>query len=535
MTASAARQRQIRDSKLAARNQKAIDSFRHFAYFAWNTVEPGRLLKWNWHLSLLCDELQDWTRPLWDPGSPPTEPEMVICEPPRSLKSYLVSVCLPAWLWLPAPQIEVMSISYDEDLSERDNLRSLQLMQGLWYQGLVRHKHITEGGDPDGPLPWGFDPRQAAKVNYRNTMAGGRQAFGTKSGTIGRGADLQSIDDPLDVQNATTGSPQQVQRRMNEAWTKYNEVWMPRLNDPTESKRLTTMQRLDPNDPAGRLIRKGQERGGVRVVVLPIEYDPDFPPELGGVHPRDPRTERGQMLMPNRWTPEWWKDVLAEEGSERQAQAQYNQRPKPKSGGLFKPEMFARRFRGDPRDMRLDDLRIFVDCAFKDNADNSFVVFQAIGRIGDARFLVLDQIRDHLSFVDTVRTLIDFRNLWIPRIRGVVVEDKANGPAVVSALKKDIPGIEEWNPGTKSKYERAEVGSVPPMRAGQVEYPEDEWAPWLPGYIERHVAFDGRGSMPDDEIDTTSMGLLYYTGGGEDPLEKLKRRHKRQADRLGQR
>lgn len=504
---------------LSARDQQAFDELRYFAFYAWSTVEPGRRLVWSWHLSLVCQELQDFTRPLWDPTAPdPTDTELVVCVPPRSLKSYITAVCLQAWLWLRAPWVLMQAISNDESLSTRDSLRTMQLVCSPWYQRLVRHVHLANGGSLSDGLPWGIDPQQAQKVNFLNTMGGGRVALGVNSAVTGKGADLQLLDDPYDAKQATRGSPQQVQRRMAQVVVDYDEVLRSRLNDPSRSLRLVIMQRLDRHDLAGTLIRRG-----VRRVVLPMEFDPDFPADEGGVHPRDPRTEPGQLLMPTRWSPQVWATIKGVVEASRHVSAQYNQRPRLPDGKLFKRDWFTRSFPEAPWALRCDEVAIFVDCSFKDAETSSYVVLQVWGRRGKAWFAMLDQVRDQMGFTATLGALVNLRNSW-PLCRRVIVEDKANGTAVLEVMQREVPGLFAWNPGTRSKYERAEVGSAPALQAGQVYYPQPVHAPWLTGYVNRHVAFDGTGSEPDDEIDTTSMALLYWTGGGEHPLDKLKRR-----------
>ncbi len=505
------------------RNEEAVRWFRYFAYHAWGLVEPGRQLVWNWHLTLLCDEIQAFTRPLRDPDFEPVHRTLVICVPPRSLKSYLTGVCLQAWLWLYAPWVLMQGISCDEDLSGRDSLRLLELVTSEWYQDLVRYRHQQDGGDPTGPLPWGISKKQARKVNFLNTQAGGRMALGVGSSIIGKGADLQLVDDPLDAKTATRGSPIAVAKRMAEVIDDFDHVWKSRLNEPARSLRMIIMQRLDPGDLAGENIRRSLTDPSIRCVVLPMEYDPEFPEDLGGVHPRDPRTRRGQLLMPRRWSKAVWDAMLAGRAASRHVQAQYNQRPRLAEGKLFRLSMFAQRFVGPPQSLKVDEIAAFVDCSFKKGSDTSYVVIQVWGRVGKARFYMLDQIRVQMSFVETLDALIRTREKW-HRLRRIVVEDKANGPAVVDVMKRDVPGVIEWSPGTASKYERAEVGSKPALEANQVWYPEPIYASWLEGYAERHVAFDGAGSVPDDEVDTTSMALLYWTGGRGDPLERLKKR-----------
>lgn len=504
---------------VAARDLQAIEQFRYFCFFAWSIVFPGRVLVWNWHLNLVCDEVQDFTRTLWDPEAPdPPTQEMVVCVPPRSLKSYIIAICLQAWLWLHAPWTTVQGISHNESLANEHARKMLELIISTWYARLRYTAHVMRGGDPDEKIPWKMSRRQAATANFANTIGGERGAFGVNTGIIGKGGDLQFADDPYDAKEAVLGTPEAITRKMGIIVTDYDSVWRQRLNDPIRSLRFTIMQRLDPLDLAGELLRRGKARR----LVLPMEFDPEFPDELGGVHPLDPRTEPGQLLMERRWSRAHWEELLALPGSAgRHVQSQYNQRPTLKEGGLFKRHFFDRRYPEDPQFLRVDLIEIDLDCAFTDTATSSWVCMQAWGKRGDGSFFLLDQVRDHLDYVRTCEALLRFTLKWY-RYSLVHIENKANGPAVISLLKSLVRLI-EWEPGSRSKYERAEIGSKPSLEAGQVYYPSDHYAPWMPGFIERHVAFDGKSSVPDDEIDCESMQLLRWTNKGPSPLEELRR------------
>lgn len=521
----------------AAADEQSINELGYFAINAWQWVEPGRHLDWGPHLNLVCDEYQEFTEPLWHPDQPkPTWREMVTCVPPRTLKSYLNGICLPAWLWLRSPWVLYQGISNDEKLSSRDALKTLELVRTDWYRRLVCVHHQLQTGewpdvDPvqwprdlvwDGETPWDISDKQAEKVNYLNTMGGGRLALGVNSKITGKGADLQCIDDPYDAAEAAIGNPEQVKRRMLEIREKYKHVWKSRLNHPTQSLRMVTMQRVEREDLAGELIKKANAGKPVKKLVLPMAFDPDFPEEFGGVHPKDWRTKKGETLIPSRWDAEWWEEMTGTEGSvNRHVLAQYQQMPQVLEGSLFKRHMFARRYKEDPRFVRCDEYAIYSDLTFKDGKDTDFVVIQVWGRIGKARFRLLDQMRKQMGFVETVKMILAIKAKW-PLVTKVGIEAKANGSAVVDLLRYEIPGIVEIDPGTKGKYERAQVGSAPPLEAGQVEYPSDEYAPWMPGYVDRHIAFDGRPGGVDDEIDTTSMALLDMAGPRKDPLERLR-------------
>ena len=79
------------------------------------------------------------------------------------------------------------------------------------------------------------------------------------------------------------------------------------------------------------------------------------------------------------------------------------------------------------------------DCTFKDKDGSDFVVGQVWARKGADRYL-LDQVRGRMSFTETLDAMRGLSSKW-PQTTRKLVEDKANGTAVIDVLKKEIPGI----------------------------------------------------------------------------------------------
>ncbi len=77
------------------------------------------------------------------------------------------------------------------------------------------------------------------------------------------------------------------------------------------------------------------------------------------------------------------------------------------------------------------------DMAFKDTAGSDYVVGQVWARRGVQAFLI-DQVRGHLSFVETCRALRTLSAKW-PQAIAKYVEDKANGTAVMNGLAQTVP------------------------------------------------------------------------------------------------
>jgi predicted phage terminase large subunit-like protein len=84
-----------------------------------------------------------------------------------------------------------------------------------------------------------------------------------------------------------------------------------------------------------------------------------------------------------------------------------------------------------------------------------------------------------------------------------VVEDKANGPAVISALGRIVPGIVPEEPQGGKEARAAAVS--PLQEAGNVWLPSPELAPWVGGLIDEAAGFPT--AAHDDQVDAMSQGL----------------------------
>jgi phage terminase large subunit-like protein len=116
--------------------------------------------------------------------------------------------------------------------------------------------------------------------------------------------------------------------------------------------------------------------------------------------------------------------------------ALYQQRPSPMGGGIFKRADW-QYYQQAPA--VFDDMVQSWDCAFKDRDCSDYVVGQVWGIKGADKYL-LDQIRAHLSFGATVNAIRTLSTKW-PKAHTKLVEDRANGTAVIETLKHEISGL----------------------------------------------------------------------------------------------
>ena len=298
-----------------------------------------------------------------------------------------------------------------------------------------------------------------------------------------------------------------------------------RLNDFRTGHKVVIQQRLHEVDLTGDLLAKG----GFELLCLPAEFDPDRNC-ITLIGWTDPRQERGELLWPEKVRREDLDQLKVTLGSYRYA-GQYQQRPLPAEGGIFKrfwlrywrpahldlPPVQVRSSDGEtlsieavPVPSRFDTTIQSWDMSFKDLATSDYVVGQVWGAIKGDRFL-LDQRRERMDMPATKEAVKEMSRHW-PKAATKLVEDKANGPAVVQELKHDVSGLIEVNP-EGGKIARAHAVS-PQVESGNIYLPHPAIAPWVSAFIDELTAFpNGRH---DDQVDamTQALNRLRGTSGG---------------------
>jgi predicted phage terminase large subunit-like protein len=271
--------------------------------------------------------------------------------------------------------------------------------------------------------------------------------------------------------------------------------------------RVVIMQRLHEADLTGKLLAEFKDE--YEHLMIPQKYEPNrkcitvLKRDAITREPikiwEDPRTDAGELMCPIRMNDAFCRGREKELGSSGYA-AQEQQRPTPAGGGMFRREWMQRYSVVPERALR--DITLSFDCAFKDLQTSDFVVGQAWAQAGPD-FYLLDQIRGRMSFTDTLRAIRDFSAKW-RHARRILIEDKANGPAVINVLKKEIMGVIPINPlGGKE----ARANAIEPLwEAGNVWVPESSKAPWVGDFVEELVSFPG---VFDDQVDAMSQALLF--------------------------
>ena len=455
---------------------KWASDFAEFVKKAWRVIHPTRPLVWSWHYDLLCEYLtavkqRKVTR-------------LIINVPPRTAKSTITTICFPCWVWSSDPSQNFLSASYSLDLSTEHSVMRRSLLQSGWYRRMWGDKFSLSG-----------DRNQVAQ--FMNDHRGQMLATSIGGTTQGRGCDIAIIDDPVSPDQALSDA----ERKTANNWI--DNTLRSRLNDPSTGAIVVVMQRLHELDPTGYLLE--QEPGVWTHLRIPLEAEETefwrFPIS-GKVIER----EVGGILMPRRFT-----ETAVEELKRHRLRwaGQYQQRPSPMGGNMIKRKE-VRYYGGiDPTTGQPDeklpttfDMKIIsVDAAFKDLATSDYVAIGAIGVKGRKRY-VLNVVNQHLDAAATEAEIRRQRDVHRP-VCAVLVEDKANGPAVVQRLKMNLPGVIAINP---------QGGKIARMFAAAPEWQAGDWlldrnAAWTEPLVEQLITFPN--AAHDDMADMMSQAAAW--------------------------
>lgn len=471
------------------------DGLREFVRTFWHVVDPGSTFRDEWFIGSICDHLEAI--------SAREIKRLVINVPPGTGKSSIVSVLWPAWHWTFDPVHRWMSASYDDTLVYRDAFRMIRVVTSPEYRAAWPELD--------------FDGKKIKVKDFRNQQGGGR--FSTSVGAKGTGnhAHTQFVDDPIKAKDARNAKVHEASR----VW--WNETMANRIAGQAEDfARLVIMQRLAENDLAGVCLEQGYEH-----LCLPMRYVPAAWWDRGSSIPKnDPRTEPGELLS-RKYTPEALDIAEKELGSPQAVEAQNQQNPIPEKGGIIEKDWLTRRIWTWEQLGKLEKLKWFQswDFGFKgENSGHSRVhgALWAADFKGNA-FLIDEIEPKHINYVDSKIAFkkAQSRPNW-SRAKMKLVEDKANGPAIMVDLKGDVSGMHPVEPDG-SKEERL-IRHSDAIQAGCVWMPPNTAMVSVNAFIHEIVSFPA--GAYDDRVDTTTQALDHCFSGRQKKVKDQMRRIK---------
>ncbi|WP_018629204.1 hypothetical protein [Niabella aurantiaca] len=454
--------------------------FYEFVKYFWDTIIAEDPI-WNWHIKLICDELQCVVERLARREKKEYD-YFIINVPPGSSKSTIISEMLPIWGWTVDPSFRYICGSYAstpaEDIADKcykiytsDKFREM-------YPDLVKN---TTGG----------------KTNFKNGLKGERYTTSTGSGITGIHAHLKIVDDPMSPQIAASD----LERDRANKWI--SQTLGSRNVDKDLTVTIIVMQRLHEADTTGYLLAKKGLR--IKHICIPAELSEDVKPaELKEYYQDglfDPVRASRQVLITQ-------KEDLGSYGYA----GQMMQRPAPEGGGILKKEWFPV-VNSRPPKVRMC---FQIDPAYTEKTTND-----PTGILG---YYVLNNQVFLTSAISVWKEFPDFI-AWLPSyLTGVgytqgsmiYTEPKASGLSVVQQVKKTTNlNMTISDPPKEDKLTNVHIIS-PKVEAGRVSL---EFGGWNDEFVSQVISFPK--ALHDEYADCLSAIVKRELLKGAQDLSKV--------------
>ncbi len=454
----------------------------------WETIEGGVTLIPNWHIEVICDELQA-VYEAWERGE--SQPDLFINVPPGSSKSTICTQLFPVWLWVRNPSIRIISSSYSSDLSIPHAVKSKDCIQSDKFQLMYGHLFQIKRGE-DG------------KSAYRNNKFGQRFTTSTGGTVMGMHGDFNIVDDPLNKRQAESEVMRTTARKH------VFEDLSTRKTDKNRTVTIVIMQRLHEDDPTGFALKNMP--GKIKHICIPGEL-PKF----------DATGKTGGQVCPDRLREHYVDGLMDVKRLNRSAldglkvslgsygyAGQINQRPAPEGGGQLKTGWFRKISYEDFKtlhDKHKTPINFFLDTAYTEKQENDPTALMANTWI-EKTLYILNSEQAWLEFPELLRHIKSYtlRHGYTHTSR-IMIEPKASGKSTVQSFKKTEFNVMELPSPTDDKVTR--VHNISAMvEAGKVVLVE---APWNDNFLGEAGGFPNASN--DDQVDNLVNSLNHYEKG----------------------
>lgn len=401
---------------------------------------------------------------------------LIIETPPQHGKSMTVTETLPSWYLGLHPDSNVIIASYDTDFAERFCRKNKEK---------IKRCGRTLFGTGIGAVDRAGEFELA---NGRGRMI----SRGIMAGITGNAANLIIIDDPVKNQ-LEADSP----TYRNKLWAEWQASIKSRL--AAKGKVVVIMTPWTDDDLASRILKS---EPSAKLLRLPVEAEENDP--LG----RAP----GEALCPelgkdNLWLKDFKSSYISDpQGGQRAWTALYQCSPRAEEGNLILRQWW--KYYNPDGIKRFASQLISVDASFKDSDTSDYVSVQVWGKLGTDYYL-LYCLNKRLNFPATVDAIRAVQRLY-PQAQAVLIEEAANGAAIISTLQREMHVIPVNPLGGKV----ARVNAVSPaIESGHVFLPAPETAPWVAAFIDQFTIFPN--GKHDDMVDAASQALsrMIYSSG----------------------
>ena len=394
-------------------------------------------------------------------------PRLIINLPPRYSKTELAVVSFIAWCLGNFPDSEFIHCSYGQSLARLNSHKTRSLVESEIYRKIFPRVRLAE--DTTAKSDWatiGGGKLYATGAGGSITGYGAGKLRGGKVEAFGGAIVIDDPHKPSEILSDT-------KREGILSW--YNSTLASRTNSPA-TPIVVIMQRLHEDDLSGFLLKGGSGEEWEHVCIPALSEDGEA---LWAFKHTAKRLEAMKKTDPYVFS------------------GQYQQRPAPLGGGVFKADWWKYYSVAPP----FEWTAIFADTACKTKNHNDFTVIQLWG-MSKGNIYLVDQVRGRFESPQLRTNLIAFYNKHsINRLRCVYIEDAASGIGLIQNLKQDdkqaipVEGIKR----TTDKVTRA-YGAAPFISSGYVYLPEN--AAFLSDFLYEASQFTPQMSHKhDDQVD----------------------------------
>jgi predicted phage terminase large subunit-like protein len=394
---------------------------------------------------------------------------LVITLPPRHLKTFLASICLPAWILAHRPSARILVLSYGQELADKNAYSIREILRSAWFRRL-------------------FTARIARNqlTDFITTANGCVRSVSIEGSVTGFGADLIIVDDAMQIKDCDN------QKQLQRVNALFDSEIRTRLDNPKKGAIVIVAHRLAEDDLPGHVLRQG----GWKQIRLPLISPRRRIYEIDGfVWER----QKGDLLRADAFTV---RDVerlrsMKLPGFETLQQ----QNPGARDRLLIRAEHFDFFL---PATVPFDrPVVLSIDPGQKGGATNSCSVVRAWAP-HEGRYLLLDSWREQARYTDFRDQVRRFKRRYRPTT--ILVEATGQGPALMSDIRAEQGmAIEPITPH-EDKVSRMQKHRNA-IRSGIVALPEA--APWVAGFIDEIVQFP-YGHF-DDQVDAMTQFLTGYS------------------------
>ena len=434
-------------------------NFKVFLQQAFATIYPGKQFLDNWHIDAIVYCLEQ--------GLQGRMPRLIINLPPRHLKSFIVSVAWPAFLWGVDPSVKVICVSYSDDLAKALSRDFKRIVESDWYPKVFDNVRLTK--TTEGELV---------------TDQGGSRYATSVGGTLtGRGADFIIIDDPIKPEDARSD------RARNAVNDWYRSTLLSRLDDKQRSVLILVMQRIHVND----LTAFAAAAGGCHRLSLPAIAREDTVIDLG---PKLKYTRMAGTALHSEYESEETLRRIRDDVGPQIFRAHYQQAPETPDGCLLKRRYFSY-IDAPPRKWAYGGLYVSIDSALSTSESADYSAISLI-YVGEYFYDVLSVERGRFEY-EELKAIAMQQVKRFGKDVAFVIEAAGSGLSLISYLRSAGIACFHYHPRTDKMHRAALV--LPIVAAGRVRLLNVPGKnAWVEPFINELVTFP-HGRF-DDQVDS---------------------------------